>query len=558
MGRVLDGISVFINGVLEAERRQQEQIRHKEEMVWEWSTEAEKEKLVAAYKAVGEATHYLERGQRQRQAMEVVDAMYPKALSRANEASRRSQEELRIFTWPILTAAPQQSVEVLFSSHPGLRRISEFEPLGWIPAPNSNLRLASRAKEEIRSILVGASQRLRRVVNREVDFTPFVVPYLDWHRDQLYLCGRQEVVVTIELELLQGQEDIQGYKRHRPGLIGYKSFLVRPHTRIPEIHIDLEDTGTLPLPLRKFLDNADWPNVAYSVDLIEWSTWFKITQSMSKTADKNDLPGIVKRLSSWGYPSKLVEEHYNRLQFPTDATAEEKAARIAEAIDRERVSKEHEIKLPQPTNVEQSLDDLWAKTLDGARVIGLFGPMGGGKTATGHFLFELLRDKGTSYLVLYPGMPRPPVPPWIRFKDSLEEVPPGSIIILDEAALTYHARESATQVSKLMTKWVGLVRQRHQVLIIISRLSSEIDKILIAHCDIVALKRPLDGQGAFERPTLRGEVQQAEAEFKKVKGDARGWTWVWNRKNGVKKMLQNPLPSYWTEDLSEAFADVPL
>ena len=283
-------------------------------------------------------------------------------------------------------------------------------------------------------------------------------------------------------------------------------------------------------------------------------------QTGGKPAAANDLTEILATLSGWGYPSKVVEKHYENLTpMMKDLSLEEKAARVAEGIDAERRRVEDEIrKVPTPPTDTANEDPGWPEVLKGAMVMALFGPMGSGKSTTAHFCLELLRDKGTPYLVLYPGMPRPPVPPWIRMVDDLEEVPPDAIILLDEASLVYHSRESATAAAKLMSKWIGLVRQRHQALIILGRLGSEIDKNLVSYSDAVGIKKPLEGQGAFERPALRGVLQEAEAAFRKVEGDARAFTWVWDRRSGEKKMVQNTMPTYWSEDLSEAFAKAPL
>lgn len=558
-GEALELLQPILNPAAYQAERELEDLRRKLAFLDRWSSDADIMRLKRAARAVVEGPPR-ERHKRWLRASQLIDDLYERAWARAQEVRCRDWEDQQALAGLVKQIPPVNDLPLQY--HLELSAISEFEALKWIPMPKVVSSPEWRVKELRRRFLAGRSARLKRAIKHNIQIIPFIVPRFEWYRGHLYLRGNAEAVAIVEFELMQGQEVLDGYKRQRGEGVGYATLHYSVRAQVPEVAINLDDTAKLPLALRRFLDAPNWAELAHRAGILVLSDYLQLTATKPAAA-KDELSEIVRLLEDWGYAPGTIREKYQKLALPATLSRDEKAARISEAIDADRRQVEEEIREAmsateaKPARVAAGSND-WEKVLQAAHVVALLGPMGSGKSVTAHWLLELQRDKCKPYLLLFPGMRHPPTPPWMRLIDRLEDAPMHSAILIDESPLTYHARESATTVARLMSKLVGLTRQRHQTLFVVGRLGSEIDRVLIGYSDVVGIKRPLQGQASFERPALRDQLQEAEREFRHVRGDSRGWTWVWNRNEGTKEMLPNGMPSFWSEQLSDAFAEAPV
>lgn len=540
-------------------RNESDELKRKLAFLAQYGSPKQLAKIKAAAKSFEKAPAK-KKGEKRERFLELADDLHENAQTTAQEARLRDWEDGQVFARLVRQMPSVDGLPLAY--HPELSAISEFDPLKWIPVPKIVSSPEWRIKEVRRRVLGGRSTRLKRAIKHSVEVIAFVVPRFEWYRGRLYLRGNAEAVAIVQLELTQGQEGLDGYKRQRREGVGYTTLHFSVRAQISETAIDLDDTQKLPLGIRRFLDNTEWSSLALRAGILSLADYTELT-TVKAAAPKDELAEIVRLLEDWGYAPSAIRAQYQKLRLPDTLSRDEKAALISEAIDADRRKVEEEIREamtvtePKPARVAAASSG-WEKTLQAAHVVALLGPMGSGKSVTAHWLLELQRDKRKPYLLLFPGMRRPATPPWIRLIDRLEDAPINSAILIDESPLTYHARESATTVARLMSKLVGLTRQRHQTLFVVGRLGSEIDRVLIAYSDVVGIKKPLEGQAAFERPALRDQLQMAEIEFRHVKGDSRGWTWVWNRNEGTKEMLANGVPGHWSEELSDAFAEAPV
>ena len=531
-----------------------EVVQRKVALISTWGTDREIQKLRGLSTPISEAKAEERQKKRQRYTRE-VEVVYPKALTRKREAERRTQEERAVFA-SLRPHAPEKVEDVMYSRHLVLSSARSHDPLGWIPVPRTSSRPGTKIREAKRRVLAGASGRLKRAVRYEVDFEIFVLPMFSLHKGTLYLSGDVEAVVDIELELREGTETFNGVGIRRPERVGHEVFVAPVRARVKEIALDLGDTAGLPLPLRRFLAEPDWALMALRAGMLDPADYLTLKAPKAVASDRSELSQIIAFCSGWGYSRHLLEAAYYALDLPAEIPVDEKAARITGSINSDRARKKAAVSASQPVEERHRTKDGsgWLEVLATANVIGIFGPMGGGKTALAHYLLELLGADYTPYIVLPDDVPRPPLPPWIRVVSRVEDAPDKSAILSDETGLSYHARESATSASKQVAKWVGLRRHHHQKLILLGRLGAELDKALIDNLHIVALKRPLEGQSGLERPALRSVVKEAETEFAKIKGESNTRTYVWNRRTGERLMLSNPLPTYWSDELSTAYA----
>jgi hypothetical protein len=87
-------------------------------------------------------------------------------------------------------------------------------------------------------------------------------------------------------------------------------------------------------------------------------------------------------------------------------------------------------------------DARWREVIVPPAVVLVLGKRGSGKSALAYRLLELFRYQLTPYIVGAPAKARQLLPDWIGLAPALEELPNKSMVLIDEAYLAYHARES--------------------------------------------------------------------------------------------------------------------
>ena len=87
-------------------------------------------------------------------------------------------------------------------------------------------------------------------------------------------------------------------------------------------------------------------------------------------------------------------------------------------------------------------DARWREVIVPPAVMLVLGKRGSGKSALGYRLLELFRHQLAPYVVGAPAQAKQLLPDWIGLAPALEELPNKSMVLIDEAYLAYHARES--------------------------------------------------------------------------------------------------------------------
>ncbi len=89
---------------------------------------------------------------------------------------------------------------------------------------------------------------------------------------------------------------------------------------------------------------------------------------------------------------------------------------------------------------------------------------------------------------------------------------------------------------------------------VISQEARQIDKNVASSTDVIIFKEPAMLQIEFERRELRAIAEKAVAGFRSVKGPKQTWSYVYSSATDFVGMLENRIPSFWSEKLSRAFA----
>ena len=204
------------------------------------------------------------------------------------------------------------------------------------------------------------------------------------------------------------------------------------------------------------------------------------------------------------------------------------------------------------TNIDPDL--IWLKRIIHPSLVLILGKRGSGKSALAYYLIEIHRYGLKPYVVGIPQSKQHLLPVWVGVASSLEEVPFGAIVIVDEAYLLYHARGSTTQESKEMAKIINLSRQKGQTIIFVTQESRSIDKNIASSANVIIFKEPGILQSEFERPELNHLAKKAVEAFAPINGNKQPWSYLYAPDTNDSGLIKNELPSFWKPEFGRMFA----
>ena len=216
-------------------------------------------------------------------------------------------------------------------------------------------------------------------------------------------------------------------------------------------------------------------------------------------------------------------------------------------------------KKPLPSRFSVEGRDLeacsWLKVLSRYPVILILGAKGTGKSCLGFYFVELMRYRGPCYAYRFPEEGKDLLPPWLGILQEIDDAPTGSIVLIDEAYLSFFSRDSQSRENKEITRIINLSRQKKLTLIFVAHESRHLEKNILSAIDTLIIKKPVPLQIQLDRSLLRTYLLRAEKVFSEKDASlAKRLAYVAFSPSGFEGTLENEKASFWSEKLSHVFA----
>lgn len=213
-------------------------------------------------------------------------------------------------------------------------------------------------------------------------------------------------------------------------------------------------------------------------------------------------------------------------------------------------------------NNQEEQSARWHEIVRPETVSVILGRKGMGKSALAYWLCEEISSK-YNLLPVVINLPRErqhllPASYVIR---GLNDVPKLSdaFIIIDEGTTMLPAGQK--KLEELVKGFVALSRQRNQIILFIFHASSDVGSRILRGVDTILLKEPSQRQiqhGSKDN-WWRELLSEAKGKFKALAdmgANPKEFTFVDSEEPEFRGALRNPLPSFWCDELSKAWAGV--
>ncbi len=189
---------------------------------------------------------------------------------------------------------------------------------------------------------------------------------------------------------------------------------------------------------------------------------------------------------------------------------------------------------------------------DSSLIMLITGRRGSGKTALGMKLVEVANILGRAIYIV--GLESARLPRWVKRVSSIEEVKNDSVVMIDEAALSFSARESMKKANKELGKLMAIARHKNLSLILITQSSAMLDLNVLRLADILLFKEPSLLQARFERKALQDMFENVQGKFESIKDEKNKYAYIIS--DYFEGLISHNLSKFWNEGISKSYAKV--
>jgi hypothetical protein len=210
----------------------------------------------------------------------------------------------------------------------------------------------------------------------------------------------------------------------------------------------------------------------------------------------------------------------------------------------------------QPFTVQKkSAGDIaeFEKKLSSGSTIGLIlGARGSGKSALGMRILENMAAKNRKVCAM--GFDESALPGWIMPVDSVDEIPNGYFVLVDEGGILFSSRSSQSSGNKLLSSLLLVARHKDLSVLFISQNSANLEINSIRQADYLLMRKPSLLQKEFERKKI-GQIYDGMS-FAGLPDDGRYSTYIYS--DEFSGFVANELPGFWSNKASKSFAQFKL
>jgi hypothetical protein len=139
--------------------------------------------------------------------------------------------------------------------------------------------------------------------------------------------------------------------------------------------------------------------------------------------------------------------------------------------------------------------------------------------------------------------------------DSVEQCPPDSFVIVDEAGLNYLSLAFNTDRNKLLRKYLMIVRHKNCSMVFAAQSSRDIDASILRLADGFIFKQPSLHQAQSERQDMKEMTKKAAKVFEQIPKEERIQS-AYVIDNTFEGVIKCALPSFWSEELSHIYSNL--
>ncbi|MFH1500509.1 MAG: Hint domain-containing protein [archaeon] len=177
-----------------------------------------------------------------------------------------------------------------------------------------------------------------------------------------------------------------------------------------------------------------------------------------------------------------------------------------EILDLFKKKVEKQIDFSVAKHIDGNYDDFKNRLKKDSLIVLITGKRGSGKTALGFKFLELVSGKRKAYYLGKAKLPR-----FIKKVDDIKEVRNDSVVLVDEAAITYSARSSMKKSNKILSELMTIARHKGLSLIIITQSCMPLKTKIITEKGVQSL-----GKLKMGDKVLSYNIKKRRLEFKKV------------------------------------------
>lgn len=232
-----------------------------------------------------------------------------------------------------------------------------------------------------------------------------------------------------------------------------------------------------------------------------------------------------------------------------------------EFIDKYRKQKEEKKRITQMDRFNSALSNF--ETQDNSRgnfedfikgfrdhslIMLIIGRRGAGKTALGMKLIETAAILNRKIYVI--GFGNSKVPNWVKKAEGISDIPNNSLVLIDEAGISFSSRSSMKQSNKDLAELLAIARHKNLSLIFITQNSAMLDLNVLRLCDILLFKEPSLLQTRFERKGLQDIFNKVSSAFSEIESKKEHFYII---SDDFEGLVKSGLPQFWNDSISKSF-----